>query len=156
MCEAQRPRSLGYGRRALLSLICLACSVASAEVYRWTDEDGRVHFGDKPPRDAETEQVEIRINTYEAPQIVYQPPEPKAAGRRPVVMYSASWCGVCKRAAAYFRDKGIPFTEYDVEQSAKGRADFKRLGGRGVPIILVGKARMNGFSAANFEQLYAR
>lgn len=143
----------------LLACIWAAPSTVHAEVYRWTDEHGRTHFGDKPPRDADIEQVEIRINTYESPQIVYQPderPAPKAAGRKAVVMYSATWCGVCKRAAAYFRDKGVPFTEYDVEHSAKGRADFKRLGGRAVPIILVGKARMNGFSAANFEQLYAR
>lgn len=146
--------------RHLVALcLCVCGAGAWAEVYRWTDADGRVHFGDKPPRDAQTEQVEIRINSYSAPQIV-QPPTPshriEAAVRKAVVMYSASWCGVCKRAAAYFRAEGIPFTEYDVERSAKGRADFRRLGGRGVPVILVGQARMNGFSEAHFEQLYRR
>lgn len=158
MCRRGERRAAG---RWLLPVLVgwMLGATAGAEVYRWTDEHGRIHFGDKPPRSAGAEQVEIRINTYESPQIVYQPDEPekpKAAGRKRVVMYSATWCGVCKRAAAYFRNKGIPFTEYDVENSAKGRADFKRLGGRAVPVILVGKARMNGFSAANFEQLYAR
>jgi glutaredoxin len=134
-------------------------SIAASDVYRWTDEHGRIHFGDKPPADAATEQVDIRVNTYESPQIVYQPSDKSiatAAGRKSVVMYSAAWCGVCKRAAAYFNAKSIPFQEYDVETSARGKADFKRLGGRGVPVILVGKTRMNGFSAQNFEQLYSR
>lgn len=136
---------------------------AHAGVYRWTDDKGRVHFGDKPPPGTAGESVDIRINTYRSPHIVGQPddaadndPGAKAAARKSVVMYGASWCGVCRRAAAYFRQKGIPFTEYDVERSAKGRADFKRLGGRGVPVILVGRTRMNGFSPDRFEQLYAR
>lgn len=140
-------------------LLCVLHAAAHADVYRWTDADGRVHFGDKPPRDAATEQVQIRINTYESPQVVRPPSDDEpaqATAAKRVVMYSAAWCGVCKRAAAYFRAKRIPFTEYDVERSAKGQADFKRLGGRGVPVILVGKARMNGFSEAGFESLYRR
>jgi glutaredoxin len=142
---------------SLCALSALAC-VATAEVFRWTDEHGHIHFGDKPPAGAATEQVEIRVNTYTSPRIVSRPSHnnPKASGRKSVVMYSATWCGVCKRAAAYFKAKGIPYKDYDVENSAKGRTDFRRLGGRGVPIIMVGSARMNGFSAAHFEQLYFR
>lgn len=34
--------------------------MANAEVYRWVDEDGNVHFGDQPPEDRPGEQVEIR------------------------------------------------------------------------------------------------
>lgn len=32
---------------------------ASAGVYRWTDANGKVHFGDRPPAEAKTEQVNI-------------------------------------------------------------------------------------------------
>lgn len=46
--------------------------------------------------------------------------------------------------------------EYDVEKSSKGKRDFKRLGGTGVPIILVGQKRLNGFSWETFEKLYYR
>ncbi len=42
---------------ALLS--CLLAFSASAEVYKWTDAEGRVHFGDKPP-DQNAESVTIR------------------------------------------------------------------------------------------------
>lgn len=130
-----------------------------AEVFRWTDREGRVHFGDRPPVESKSESLELRINTYDAPHITTSP---RAAGTQAdvgsgeVVMYSASWCGVCKQARAYFRRAGIPFSEYDVEKSSKGRRDFQRLGGQGVPVILVGGGRMNGFTVAGFEALYRR
>jgi len=50
--------------------------------------------------------------------------------------------------------KGIRFTEYDIEKSSKGKRLYKNLGARGVPVILVGKKRMNGFSEAGFEKIY--
>jgi glutaredoxin len=71
-------------------------------------------------------------------------------------MYSARWCGVCKQARRYFRDHRVPFQEHDIETSDKGRRNFNRLGGRGVPLILVGDRRMRGFSAGRFEQLYRK
>jgi glutaredoxin len=71
-----------------------------------------------------------------------------------VTLYSASWCGVCRRARSYFNRNRIPFTEYDVEQSERGRQDYRALQGRGVPIILVGATRMNGFSPDAFDAMY--
>ena len=58
------------------------------------------------------------------------------------------------KAKHYFKSKGIRFTEFDVEKSAKGKREFNKLGGGGVPIILVGSRRMNGFSVESFEKLY--
>lgn len=39
---------------------------ASAEVYRWTDENGKVHFSDKPRHGGATEKVEVKVpqNSY--------------------------------------------------------------------------------------------
>lgn len=63
-------------------------------------------------------------------------------------MLSTAWCGVCKRARAWLTQNRIPFTEYDVEHDPKGQAEYRRLRGRGVPIILVGDQRMDGFNSA--------
>lgn len=38
-------------------LIVLIAGLASAQVYRWVDEEGGVHFGDRPPESAEPEEV---------------------------------------------------------------------------------------------------
>jgi hypothetical protein len=44
--------------KKLLWLLMLWCLVAEAEVYRWTDEQGRVHFSDRP-LDENSQSMEI-------------------------------------------------------------------------------------------------
>jgi glutaredoxin len=69
-------------------------------------------------------------------------------------MFSASWCGVCKKARKYFRKNKIRFTEYDIEKSSRGKRLYRDLDATGVPVILVGKQRMNGFTESGFERIY--
>jgi hypothetical protein len=38
-------------------LIILIAGLASAQVYKWVDEEGGVHFGDRPPESAEPEEM---------------------------------------------------------------------------------------------------
>ena len=40
----------------------------------------------------------------------------------------------------------VVLSTWDVDESSKGKRDFKKLNGKGVPIFLVGDQRMNGFS----------
>lgn len=78
-----------------------------------------------------------------------------AAGDQ-VVFYSASWCGYCKQAREYMRSKNVPFAEYDVEKTEKGKADLKALHAAGVPVILIGDQKLMGFQPAQFDSAYAR
>ena len=73
-----------------------------------------------------------------------------------VVMYSTSWCGYCKKARRYFKSKGIKYTEYDIERSTAAKWKYDRLGGKGVPLILIGNNRMRGFSVRRFDRLYEK
>ena len=75
-----------------------------------------------------------------------------AAAQTKVVMYSTSWCPACRSAKQYFEQKGIPFQEIDVEHSQQGAAEFKQLGGSGVPLIVINGAKMTGFSPAWVEE----
>jgi len=136
---------------ALLYASTLVCTqVANAEVYKWVDEQGQVYYTDQPVGiTGDASAIDLQVNTYTAPQIldsVY-----RSSG---VVMYSASWCTVCRKASKYFRQKGITFTEYDIERSEKGRREYNKLGARGVPVILVGDKRLNGFTEEAFNKLY--
>ncbi len=123
-----------------------------AEIHSWTDAAGQVHFGDRPPAGQATEIVRPRISTIETAKIV---PAKAAVAATGVVMYSAEWCGVCKRAKRYFAEHGIRYDDRDIDLSDGHRADFEALGGRGVPLILVGSQRMDGFDAGLFETLRA-
>jgi glutaredoxin len=59
-------------------------------------------------------------------------------------MYSATWCGYCKRAKAYLAKKGIGYTNVDID-TADGRAAFAQAGKGGVPLLFAGNRRIRGF-----------
>lgn len=140
---------------ALMLTLALPLTTAEAEIFKWTDASGRVHFTDKP-ENSEARPVELGpINTYNAPSKIFidetlARPVTKSSKTYGVTIYSTTWCGVCKKAKKWLRAKRISFRDYDIEKSARGRADYKKLkkNGGGVPIILLGKQRMNGFSEA--------
>ncbi len=135
---------------AVTALCAASLGKAQARIYKWTDSNGKVHFSDRPSIQHRSKTVDIKINSYKS---VSHDRTTIDTGKS-VIMYSASWCGVCKKARRYFKKNGISFTEYDIEKSRKGRYEFPRLKARGVPVILIGKKRMNGFSAAGFERIY--
>ncbi len=98
------------------------------------------------------------INTYEGVSVVdtreTASDEDNGVKAKKVVMYSAPWCGVCKRARLFFKSRGIHFRELDIERSTMARRELERMNARGVPVILVGGKRMNGFSEQRFMELY--
>lgn len=96
--------------RFLLALIAILPLICSAEISKWTDENGRVHFGDKPKDKDQAEQLSLKINSYESVSYESLTPTQDATSKR-VIMYSAAWCGYCKQARQYFRSNGISFTK---------------------------------------------
>jgi glutaredoxin len=71
-----------------------------------------------------------------------------------VVMYATSWCPYCQQARNYFREQGISYVEHDIEKDAEARRAYQAFGGRVIPVIFVGKRRMNGFSVAGFNKIH--
>ena len=132
-------------RRLIWALLLLLPAVSTAGIYSWTDENGKVHFGDRPPIDSKADEIRVRVNTYESASEISQVDFVSAPDRK-VVLYTTQRCGYCKKAKQFLQRNSIAYREYDVETSSKGKRDFKKLNGQGVPIILVGKQRMDGFS----------
>ncbi len=63
-----------------------------------------------------------------------------------VEIYTKSWCGFCQAAKRLLAQKGVSFTEYDVE---KDRARLPEMvdrahGRRTVPQIFVGQTHVGG------------
>jgi glutaredoxin len=75
-----------------------------------------------------------------------------ANGKR-VVMYTTASCPACRAAKTFLARKGVSYEERDVQRSSDARKEFESLGGRGVPLILVGNERMEGFNPQRFEQM---
>ena len=148
-------------RKCVPLIFCLLLTnlLAHAEVYMWTDEHGRSHFTDTPPPKKDVQPVEISpTNSYKAPdksqvEETLARPVTRPTKRAAVIMYSAVWCGVCKKAKTWLRANNISFTEYDIEKSERGRRDYEKFGVRSVPIFIVGKRRVRGFRPDRMKAL---
>ncbi|MCY4044374.1 MAG: glutaredoxin family protein [Cellvibrionales bacterium] len=135
----------------IVSCILFFSLPAFAEVYKWVDDQGRVHFSDKQPGEKQVESLTLQPNLYTHQNAsLSTPPSDK------VIMYSTAWCGYCKKARKYFSDNNIPFVEYDIEKNPRARREYDKIGGKGVPVIVYQNKHMNGFSEANFNRFYKR
>ncbi len=74
------------------------------------------------------------------------PPDFAAAHQETVVMYSTQWCPFCQKARELFVEEGISYYEYDIEKSEEGSTQYHRLGGGGVPVILINGEVLKGFN----------
>lgn len=141
-------------------ILILPVSVC-AEIYKTVDKNGRVIFTDKPT--AKAEQVEVNTNANTADGLsdsAYSKASDikskKPIKQKSVVMYTTSWCGVCTKARSYMQRNGINFKEFDIEKNSNAHSKFKKLGGKGVPLIMVGNSKMSGFSASRLESMLGR
>ncbi|MES1185513.1 MAG: glutaredoxin domain-containing protein [Myxococcales bacterium] len=61
-----------------------------------------------------------------------------ALSATPIVMYSASWCGVCRKAKQFLTENGLRYQEIDADTTPGAWDKIERLiGRRGVPVIIV-------------------
>jgi glutaredoxin len=70
-----------------------------------------------------------------------------------VILYGTTWCGYCAAARRFFDTNGIRYTEYDTEKTTAGYEGHKKLGGGGVPLIVVGGSVMHGYNEAGLRQV---
>ncbi|MCI2284887.1 glutaredoxin family protein [Colwellia sp. MSW7] len=136
-------------------------SLDAAAIYKWVDANGKVHYSDTPSASNATETIDeqhlnSRASTYSQTQEKLLSTGNPSTYRKQqkIVMYTTSSCGYCAKARAYFAEKSIIYKEKNIETSKKYHSEFKALGGKGVPVILWGKNKMNGFSIAAFEKRY--
>ena len=90
----------------------------------------------------------------EAPDAAGNTSVASSVARDEVIMFSASWCGVCTQARRWFRNKGIEVVERDIEKDKNARTamlDMAKKAGangsqlNGVPIIFVNGQMFPGF-----------
>lgn len=139
----------------LVSILLAAAVPAVADMYKWVDETGKVHYTDSPPPGKKAQKLDLRINSIAGPPVVSAFKD-RATGTSSqtgakVKVYGATWCGYCKRAKAYLQARRTPFEDIDVERSAQGQSEYRALGGRGIPVILVGDQRMDGYRQEALE-----
>lgn len=73
-------------------------------------------------------------------------------GTSDIVMLAADWCGYCRKQQAAFEKAGVRYTWLDVE-TAKGAAAMQAVGGRGVPVTIVGQEVVHGYQPQRLHAL---
>ncbi len=153
--------------RTLLTVLVLAAVplAASAQtLYKSVGTDGRVVYSDKPPvtgaveKTMKLENLPVSVVPGASPAPSPAPPDTTqtaqtTAPRGDVVLYMATWCGYCKAAKAYLAGKGIAYRELDID-TPSGKAAFKQLGARGVPVLLTNGQKIAGFTSQAYDAVF--
>lgn len=84
------------------------------------------------------------------------PPRPPAAAEK-VVLYATAWCGYCAKTRRFFAENQVAYQELDVENSEAGRGGYEKLGGGGVPIVVVNDSQVvRGYDPELFYEALGR
>ena len=133
-----------------LAFVALTCGLmpAQAELYRYVDDAGQVHYSDQKPESDDFKSLDFKL-AKPAPATMSK----NKAAAKSVLIYTTSTCSYCKQAKAWMRRNKVPFTERNITTSRSARKAYDKLGAHAVPVILVGKKRMNGFNPQRLRDL---
>lgn len=132
-------------RTTLVLVLALITGAAWAQVYRWTDEKGRVHITDTPPPPGAKSVQKGRVPS--APAGEGSEPYALQAARKsaPVTLYTEPDCEACSAARKLLNARGVPFREVSVVDSKQVEELKQAVGGNMVPAIVVGANAQQGY-----------
>jgi glutaredoxin len=139
--------------RFIALLIAASLPALAAAQYKWLDADGRVTYGDNPPREAKKIERLRSPATDEADPMAGLPYEVRrAAAAFPLTLYTAPECGACDAARDLLRARGAPFAEVTVG-TPQDRSAFLKLDlGDKVPVLVVGRQSVKEFSPEQWHR----
>jgi glutaredoxin len=138
---------------ATLGFALLLCAAgANAQMFKWTDAKGVVHYSDQPPPAGEDIKVETKSFSGGRSDVALPYELALAARNHPVTLFTTSDCNACDQGRAMLKQRGIPFVEKTVTTSAD-QQKFKEAGGAGqLPLLVVGGVRRVGFEAEAWNE----
>jgi glutaredoxin len=137
---------------AILSLAFAGGALAqTAQVYRYTDTDGRIVYSDRAPPPAAKNIQPKRlganyIETSELPIATQQ-----ATERFPVTLYTYDCGGICASAEALLNKRGVPFTTVIVTEGANAAKLQSISGEQRVPVLQIGDKVEKGFLDSRWQ-----
>ena len=138
------------------ALFGAACAASAQQLYRWTDESGRVYVTDTPPpRTAKDLQKLPASAPGAAPADTASLPYAVqlAAKESPVTLYTAPDCEPCGAARSLLNARGVPFREVLVADESQQEELRKVAGALAVPSISVGGSVQKGFEEGAYHAL---
>jgi glutaredoxin len=139
-----------------LAVLACACTATAQQLYRWTDDKGRVHVTDTPPP-AGAKDVRKQGATGAASGAQSATSEPYAlqVARKnfPVTLYTTPGCEACTEARKLLNARGVPFKEFSVNNEKQLEELKSAIGSNSVPSIVVGSTVQKGFEEAIYHRI---
>ena len=77
--------------------------------------------------------------------LAINPIDPQLVHDQDIILYSTSWCRYCTKTRNFLRSANLPFTEFDIEKSARGYQQYQKISGRGVPVLKINHQIIQGY-----------
>ncbi len=123
---------------------------AGAQLYRWTDDSGKVHYTDTPPpANAKNVQKKGLARPGDAASATTQSYALQQAVKNfPVIIYTSKDCGnPCQKGLDFLKKRGVPFAEKVVNTQSEIDEVVKLAGAPRVPVLVVGIVVQRDFEA---------
>ena len=138
---------------ALVLALAAGAVVAQQQLYRWTDQKGRLNVADTPPPPGAKDVHQWRVIASSAAEGGSEPYALRQARKEsPVTLYTAADCDPCNDARKLLNARGIPFKEVSVTEKEVSEL-VKLAGSASVPVIVVGNATQKGFEGSAYHRL---
>ena len=142
-------------RSVIFAVLLGAACAASAQLYRWTDEKGRVHITDTPPPPSAKNVRKRALDATPEPAAGANQPYAVqlAAKNYPVTLYTAPDCAPCSEARVLLNERGVPFREVSVVGEQESAQLRQAVGSLSVPSLVVGTSAQKGFEHGAYHSM---
>jgi len=137
----------------IVALMLVSGLASAAQLYKWLDKDGNLHYTDQPPppEAKTTEQKSFGDKPADGP--AYYALQ-QAVKNFPVTLYTAAGeCGeACNKASALLNQRGVPFSEKSARDPAAAEELKALTGGKlMVPVMKVGTQVLSGYEESGWN-----
>jgi len=131
-----------------------ALAQAQAQVYRYTDTEGRTVYSDRPPsgdvKNLQTKRIGTNFISTSEPGYAAS----LAAERFPVTLFTFQCGDVCQNAESLLNKRGVPFTIVNVEEPAGQARLMSVTNDSHAPVMMVGdKLIAKGYNEARWQTM---
>ena len=139
-------------RMRFLAPLLLLPVLAQAQMYRWIDDNGKVHYSDRIPMSG-AKNLQRQAMPAEQSSSATLPYELQQAVKNfPVTLYTSESCrDACTQARELLNKRGVPYSEVAVRDEADVAQLKKRSGGNAVPVMTVGPELYKGFESGYYK-----
>lgn len=139
-------------RMRFLFLVLLLPLLAQAQLYRWTDASGKVHYSDRAPSSGAKDLQKQSLSAAQGSSAQLPYALQQAVKTFPVALYVSDACKeTCAQARQLLDKRGVPYSETTVTDEADLAQLRKISGDTVVPVVTVGREIHKGFESGIYN-----